>query len=140
MTHHQRHRAGENSAAPAEQHRCPGRHRKVLRGACPPKTNGGSQRSNRSSGVPLRVLGKPTKVLLRESQGAFVTSSPPQAHSPVNVKVPQWCPTLQPQGLHRPWNSPGQNTGVGSLSLLQGIFPTQDRTQVSRIAGRFFTS
>ena len=25
----------------------------------------------------------------------------------------------------RPWNSPGQNTGVGSLSLLQGIFPTQ---------------
>jgi len=25
-----------------------------------------------------------------------------------------------------PWNSPGQNTGVGSLSLLQGIFPTHD--------------
>ena len=24
-----------------------------------------------------------------------------------------------------PWNSPGQNTGVGRLSLLQGIFPTQ---------------
>ena len=24
-----------------------------------------------------------------------------------------------------PWNSPGQNTGVGSLSLLQGIIPTQ---------------
>ena len=24
-----------------------------------------------------------------------------------------------------PWNSPGQNTGVGSCSLLQGIFPTQ---------------
>ena len=24
-----------------------------------------------------------------------------------------------------PWNSPGQNTGVNSLSLLQGIFPTQ---------------
>ena len=28
-------------------------------------------------------------------------------------------------GLYNPWNSPGQNTGVGSLSLLQGIFPTQ---------------
>ena len=26
---------------------------------------------------------------------------------------------------HGPWNSPGQNTGVGSCSLLQGIFPTQ---------------
>ena len=24
-----------------------------------------------------------------------------------------------------PWNYPGQKTGVGSLSLLQGIFPTQ---------------
>ena len=27
--------------------------------------------------------------------------------------------------LYSPWNSPGQNTGVGSLSLLQGIFLTQ---------------
>ena len=28
-------------------------------------------------------------------------------------------------GLYSPWNSPGQNTGVGNLSLLQEIFPTQ---------------
>ena len=28
-------------------------------------------------------------------------------------------------GLYSPWNSPGQNTGVGSLSLLRGIFSTQ---------------
>ena len=27
--------------------------------------------------------------------------------------------------LYSPWNSPGKNTGVGSLSLLQGIFQTQ---------------
>ena len=33
--------------------------------------------------------------------------------------------SLQPHGLYSPWNSPGQNTVVGSLSLLQGIFPTQ---------------
>ena len=33
--------------------------------------------------------------------------------------------SLPPHGLHRPRNSPGQNTGVGSLSLLQGLFPTQ---------------
>ena len=33
--------------------------------------------------------------------------------------------SLRPHGLHSPWNSPGKNTGVGSLSLLQGIFPTQ---------------
>ena len=31
--------------------------------------------------------------------------------------------SLQPHGLYSPWNSPGQNTGVGSLSLLQGFFP-----------------
>ena len=33
--------------------------------------------------------------------------------------------SLQPHGLYRPWNSPGQNTGLGSCSLLQGIFPSQ---------------
>ena len=33
--------------------------------------------------------------------------------------------SLQPHGLYSAWNSPGQNPGVGSLSLLQGIFPTQ---------------
>ena len=33
--------------------------------------------------------------------------------------------SLQPHRLYSPWNSLGQNTGVGSLSLLQGIFPTQ---------------
>ena len=33
--------------------------------------------------------------------------------------------SLRSYGLYSPWNSPGQNTGVGSLSLLQGIFPTQ---------------
>ena len=33
--------------------------------------------------------------------------------------------SLQPHGLYNPWNSPGQNTGVGSLSLLQEIFPNQ---------------
>ena len=44
----------------------------------------------------------------------------------VKVKVTQLCPSL-----HNPMDytvhgiSPGQDTGVGSLSLLQGIFPTQ---------------
>ena len=33
--------------------------------------------------------------------------------------------SLRPHGLSSPWNSPGQNTGVGSHSLFQGIFPTQ---------------
>ena len=43
----------------------------------------------------------------------------------MKVKVTQSCLTLRPHGLYSPWNSPDQNTGVGSLSLLQGIFPTQ---------------
>ena len=33
--------------------------------------------------------------------------------------------SLEPHGLYSSWNSPGPNTGVGSLSLLQGIFPTE---------------
>ena len=33
--------------------------------------------------------------------------------------------SLRPYGLYSPWNSPRQNTGVGSISLFQGIFPTQ---------------
>ena len=33
--------------------------------------------------------------------------------------------SMGPHGLYSPWNSPGQNTGVGSLSLPQEIFPTQ---------------
>ena len=88
--------------------------------------------------------------------------------------------SLRPYGLHSPWNSLGQNTGVVSHSLLHGIFPSQgpnsglphcrrilyqlshqrsprilewvaypffnrsscprNRTRVSCIAGRFFTS
>ena len=42
------------------------------------------------------------------------------------VKVAQSCPTLCDPMDYSPWNSPGQNTGVGSLSLLQGIFPIQE--------------
>ena len=33
--------------------------------------------------------------------------------------------SVRPHGLYSPQNSPGQNTGMGSLSLFQRIFPTQ---------------
>ena len=36
-----------------------------------------------------------------------------------------WLHGLGPARLLCTWNSPGKNTGVGSHSLLQGIFPTQ---------------
>ena len=42
----------------------------------------------------------------------------------VKVKVPQSCPnSLRTHGLNSPWNSPGQNTGMGNLSLLQEDLP-----------------
>ena len=34
--------------------------------------------------------------------------------------------SLQPHGLYSLWNTPGQNIGMGSRSLLQGIFPTHE--------------
>ena len=38
--------------------------------------------------------------------------------------------SLWSHGLYSPWNSLHQNTGVGSLSLLQGIFPIQGSNTV----------
>ena len=43
----------------------------------------------------------------------------------MKVIVIQSCLTLCDNMGCSPWNSPGQNTGGGSLSLLQGIFLTQ---------------
>ena len=54
----------------------------------------------------LRIL--PTHTSTPESESCSVLSN-----------------SLWSHGLYCPWNSPGQNTGVGSLPLLQGIFPTQ---------------
>ena len=58
--------------------------------------------------------GKPVKIraLKRESESHSVVSN-----------------SLWPHGLYSPSNSPGQNIGMGSDSLLQGIFPTQESNQ-----------
>ena len=45
---------------------------------------------------------------------------------------------MEPARLPCPWDSPGRNIGVGCHFLLQEIFSTQDRTQVSHTAGRLF--
>ena len=58
--------------------------------------------------------------------------------------VAQSCPTpcdlmnCSVPGSFAHGDSPGKNTGVGSLSLLQRIFRPRDETQVSSTAGRFF--
>ena len=44
-----------------------------------------------------------------------------------------------PPGSSVHWDSPGKNTGVGCCALLQGSSQPRDQTQVSHIAGRFFT-
>ena len=51
----------------------------------------------------------------------------------VRLFVTPW--TVQPTRLFCPWNSPGKITGVGSHSLLQGIFLTQGLNLVSCTAG-----
>ena len=53
--------------------------------------------------------------------------------------------SLQPHGLYSPQNSPGQNTGLGSLKWVtfpfsRGPSQARDQSQVFRISGRFFTS
>ena len=48
----------------------------------------------------------------------LISHSESESHSVVSD-------SLQPYGLYSPWHSLGQNTGVGSLSLLQAIFLTQ---------------
>jgi len=42
----------------------------------------------------------------------------------IRVSESRWVlsDSFRPHGLYSPWNSPGQNTGVGNHSLLQGIF------------------
>ena len=53
-------------------------------------------------------------------KGSLSSSTLPESESLSVVSDP-----LQPHGLYSPWNSLGQNTGVGNFSLLQKIFPTQ---------------
>ena len=52
--------------------------------------------------------------------------------------------SLWPHGLNSPWNSPGQNTGYSeywvAFPFSRGFSQPRNRTQVSCIAGRVFTS
>ena len=64
-------------------------------------------------------LGKEyVKVVYCHSLYSAYIQSESESHSDVSN-------SLSPHGLYSPWNFPGQNTGVGSLFLLQVIFPTQ---------------
>ena len=64
--------------------------------------------------------------------------------SQVTVKVAQSCPILcDPHGLYSPWNSPAQNTRIlewVAIPFSRGSSQISDWTQVSHIAGGFFSS
>ena len=79
-------------------------------------------------------LGHPPKPGLRREMSSTSGTTPNLSFSAVScLSSPppdseKWkeksYPTLwRPHGLYSPWNSPGQNTGVSSLSLLQGDLP-----------------
>ena len=70
-----------------------------------------------------RVQGKSSVGRGPKQTGAKVLSQ--QSHVKWRESCSVVSDSLRPYGLHSPWNSLGQDTGVGSLSLLQGIFPTQ---------------
>ena len=50
-----------------------------------------------------------------------------------------WPHGLWPASLLCPWNSPGKNAGVDTIPFSRGSSWPRDQTQVSCIAGRFFT-
>ena len=92
----------------------------------------GFSRQEHWSGLPL-----PSPMMKVKSESEVAQScptlsdpmdcSPPgsSVHGIFQARVLEWGAIAFSDGLHCPWNSPGQNTGVGSLSLLQEIFPTQ---------------
>ena len=58
------------------------------------------------------------KKYMKMCSTSLIIESESESHSVVSD-------SLWPHGLYSSWNSPAHNTRVGSLSLLQGIFPTQ---------------
>ena len=57
-------------------------------------------------------------------RGFFTIEPPGKPLSYISESHSVVSDSLGPRGLYSSWNFPGQNTGVGILSLLQGIFPT----------------
>ena len=78
-----------------------------------------TEESGRLQSMALQRVGhdSATSLLLLKTL-IQVVSQKSESHSVVSD-------SLRPYGLYSPWNSPGQNTGAGSHSPLQGIFPIQ---------------
>ena len=72
--------------------------------------------------LPTETKYKMSQVAKRSIRKQQTTACLPHSESETGSVASD---SLRPHGPYSPWNSPGQNTGVGSLSLLQGIFQTQ---------------
>ena len=71
----------------------------------------------------------------------FEILSPVEGACPTCLKWSENCSVMSDSfELYSPWNSSGQNTEVGILSLLQGIFPTQGSNPGLPHCRQFFTS
>ena len=77
---------------------------------------------------PMMIVKVKAKLLSRVQLAATPGTAAPgsSVHGILQVRVLEWgCHCLLRHGLYSPLNSPGQNTEVGSHSLLQGIFTIQ---------------
>ena len=86
----------------------------------------------------------PKRLLQKEKSVSCFKASKDQSESE-SVSHSVMSDSLQPHGMWParllcPGISTGKNIGVGSCSLLQGIFSTQDQTWVSCMRGRFLQS
>ena len=83
------------------------------------------------SGLPFYFPGDPPDPGIKPRSPALkaepLLSEPPGKGR--EVSLPVVSDSLRSHGLYCPWDSPGQNTGVGSLSFLQRIFLTQKSYQ-----------
>ena len=64
--------------------------------------------------------------LHRLKHARLLCPSPTPGACSRSCPLSRWCHPPTEFSWNSTWNSPGQNTGVGSCSLLQGIFPTQE--------------
>ena len=107
--------------------------------------------------ILYRVIREALKVKVAQSCPTLCYPMDSTVHGILQARIMEWVdfpfskgsshpgieprsPSLQTDSLPAEPQGKPKNTGVGSLFLLQGIFPPRDRTQVSHIAGRFFTS
>ena len=75
-----------------------------------------------SHGETVPALRKPVPSMFREFIYLFMKVEVVIYESGSRLVVSD---SLQPHGLYSPWDSPGQDAGMGSHSVLQGMFPTQ---------------